>query len=431
MTQPFRLAQRRRASTAAATLGFQLRRPHLCRASRRHARLRAARQRRSARRAQLQISPAARHLHGRSRGAQRARRAAPRRAPRAQLARHHRSSCSTGLVADSQNRWPSLALRPARDQRTALALPAGRLLLQDLHVAALVLGEGLRAADPPHAQVSADAARRAPTPTPTSTRTRTATCWSSARAPRGSPRHAPPAQAARACMLVEQDFELGGGAAARSAGHDGWRNEMLARAGGNARSARAAAHDRVRLLRPQRARRGRARVGSSARAATRTRVRQRFWVIRARQVVLATGAIERLIAFPDNDRPGVMLASRGRRLRAPLRRRAGPPRRAVHQQRRGLRQRAFALRDAGVGSCRPSSTPRATRRQPMRRAARGFTVWTGAEVIGVAGSQGVRGVHVRWRDGRPDRRQSRADLLCVSGGLNPSRQSREHDPARR
>src|SRR5690606_29234992 len=37
-------------------------------------------------------------------------------------------------------------------------------------------------------------------------------------------------------------------------------------------------------------------------------VRQRFWTIRAKQVVLATGAIERLIAFPDNDRPGVMLA---------------------------------------------------------------------------------------------------------------------------
>ena len=36
--------------------------------------------------------------------------------------------------------------------------------------------------------------------------------------------------------------------------------------------------------------------------------RQRLWKIRASQVVLATGAIERPLVFADNDRPGVMLA---------------------------------------------------------------------------------------------------------------------------
>ncbi len=36
--------------------------------------------------------------------------------------------------------------------------------------------------------------------------------------------------------------------------------------------------------------------------------RQRFWKIRARQVVLATGSIERPLVFAENDRPGVMLA---------------------------------------------------------------------------------------------------------------------------
>jgi sarcosine oxidase subunit alpha len=38
-------------------------------------------------------------------------------------------------------------------------------------------------------------------------------------------------------------------------------------------------------------------------------VRQRVWKVRARQVVLATGAHERPVAFRGNDRPGVMLAS--------------------------------------------------------------------------------------------------------------------------
>ena len=37
--------------------------------------------------------------------------------------------------------------------------------------------------------------------------------------------------------------------------------------------------------------------------------RQRFWKIRAKQVVLAAGAIERPLVFADNDRPGVMLAN--------------------------------------------------------------------------------------------------------------------------
>ena len=39
--------------------------------------------------------------------------------------------------------------------------------------------------------------------------------------------------------------------------------------------------------------------------------RQRFWTIRARQTILATGAIERQIAFGNNDLPGVMTASAG------------------------------------------------------------------------------------------------------------------------
>ncbi len=36
--------------------------------------------------------------------------------------------------------------------------------------------------------------------------------------------------------------------------------------------------------------------------------RQKYWVIRTKQVILATGAIERPLVFPGNDRPGVMLA---------------------------------------------------------------------------------------------------------------------------
>src|SRR3546814_1933531 len=37
--------------------------------------------------------------------------------------------------------------------------------------------------------------------------------------------------------------------------------------------------------------------------------RQRLWKVRARRVILATGAIERPLVFRDNDRPGIMLSS--------------------------------------------------------------------------------------------------------------------------
>ena len=37
--------------------------------------------------------------------------------------------------------------------------------------------------------------------------------------------------------------------------------------------------------------------------------RHRYWVIRAEHIVLATGALERPLVFPGNDHPGVMLAS--------------------------------------------------------------------------------------------------------------------------
>ena len=59
--------------------------------------------------------------------------------------------------------------------------------------------------------------------------------------------------------------------------------------------------------------------------------RQRIWRVRARQVVLATGAIERPLVFRNNDRPGVMLAFGGVYLREPLWSSPGPPGRRVHE----------------------------------------------------------------------------------------------------
>src|SRR3546814_17580237 len=40
--------------------------------------------------------------------------------------------------------------------------------------------------------------------------------------------------------------------------------------------------------------------------------RERLWQVRAKQVVIAAGAIERPLVFADHDRPGIMLADAAR-----------------------------------------------------------------------------------------------------------------------
>ncbi|MBK7473320.1 MAG: FAD-dependent oxidoreductase [Betaproteobacteria bacterium] len=75
--------------------------------------------------------------------------------------------------------------------------------------------------------------------------------------------------------------------------------------------------------------------------------RERLWQVRARRVLVATGATERPLVFPDNDRPGVMLADSVLHY---LRRYAVVPgRRAVlFANNDPAYQAVFALADAGV-----------------------------------------------------------------------------------
>ena len=145
---------------------LHLRRQALRRLCRRHPGLGAARQRRASGRAQLQVPPPARHHDRRLRGAQRAGPARAAAIAPSPISAPPRSSSIDGLVAESQNRWPSLALRYRRRQQPAVALFPGRLLLQDLHVAAERLDD-LRACSSAARPASARRRRR-PIPTATS-----------------------------------------------------------------------------------------------------------------------------------------------------------------------------------------------------------------------------------------------------------------------
>lgn len=143
---------------------------------------------------------------------------------------------------------------------------------------------------------------------------------------------------------------------------------------------------------------------------------QRTWRVRAGQVVICSGAIERPLVFHDNDRPGVMLASA---VQTYLHRYAVlPGRRAVvFTNNSSAYEVAADLLAAGIAvaavvDARPSVPPEAAARVP------GVDVLAGHVVAATRGRLALRGVHVRPRAGGATRFIA-CDLLPVSGGWNP------------
>ena len=134
-----------------------------------------------------------------------------------------------------------------------------------------------------------------------------------------------------------------------------------------------------------------------------------FWRIVAKQALLCSGAHERVIAFPSNDRPGVMTASAVRTYLHRFGAVAGP-RVAVfgnnddaHRTARDIA--AAGLRVTALIDTRPDAI------------AADYPVFTGAEVIATAGRTGLHAVTVRHAGGTT---QIEADCLAVSGGWNPA-----------
>ena len=146
--------------------------------------------------------------------------------------------------------------------------------------------------------------------------------------------------------------------------------------------------------------------------------RERLWQMRAREVVLAAGAIERPLVFPDNDRPGVMLAE----FRA-----------ALHRQlwRQGRCARRHSDRRRQCLSCRAQSQESGRQCRADRRSAPRSQGTAG----GCRASRGHRG-HRRRRDPRRStvacgstrfassiaarERKVACDALLMSGGWTPS-----------
>jgi glycine cleavage system aminomethyltransferase T len=133
-------------------------------------------------------------------------------------------------------------------------------------------------------------------------------------------------------------------------------------------------------------------------------------------VLLACGALERLIAFPGNDVPGVMLAGAALRFLRCYGVAAGrQPVFFVNNDE--AYEAALALAEAGV---RPAAVidPRPVGLGAARAQAAGIEVLAGTVVTRVFGRRGVRGVRVA-APGAADR-IIETDSLLMSGGYSPA-----------
>jgi heterotetrameric sarcosine oxidase alpha subunit len=146
--------------------------------------------------------------------------------------------------------------------------------------------------------------------------------------------------------------------------------------------------------------------------------RQRFWTIVARSVVLATGAIERSVVFPGNDRPGVMLAGA---VRSYLNRHAVlPGRSAVILAAADEALRTAQVLERAGASVAAAIVPSAERSNPLAQALGrlGARVVAGGAVVATSGWHRLRSVRLRDETGRAF--SVEADLLAMGGGWNPS-----------
>jgi len=321
-----------------------------------------------------------------------------------------------GLIAASQNRWPSLAFDiGAVNDRLSRFLVAGfyyktfmwpakfwELLYEPLIRRAAGLGRAARAEDPDHYEKAF------------------AHCdvLVIGGGPAGLMAALAAGRAGARVILADEDFRLGGRLLAERYEIDGkpgaeWVAEV---------EAELASLPEVRIMRRtavtgvfDHGQYGAVeRVNDHVPVPPEHEPRQRSWKIVARRAVLAAGALERGIAFGNNDRPGVMLAGAARSY---INRYAAAPGRRIAvftNNDDGWRTAA----DAHAAGIEVAAVIDSRAEPPGQFAALGIKVLTGAQVSHVYGGQGVRAIDVIDAAGQVAKIE--CDALAVAGGWNPA-----------
>ena len=330
-----------------------------------------------------------------------------------------------GLVAESQNRWPSLRVDFGRiNDRLSAFFPAGfyyktfmwpRKAWQWLYEPVIRRAAGLG-----RAPVHADPDRYAQ---------RYAHCdvLIVGAGPAGIAAALAAAETGARIIMCDETAELGGSLLTdTSATIDGrsaheWLQQSLAKLAGNDRItllARCTAfgyfpHNLIGLSQ---------RLNDHLASPPAQQPRERLWQVRARSVVLATGAIERPLVFPGNDRPGIMLAGAAHTYLNRFGVRVGT-RAAIVTCGDDAYQTALDLQSAGVAvvvvadlrAQAPGALPDAVRRA-------GIEVLAGSTVLGTEGDLRVTAITLGRLEGSQVRAGQRfaCDVVLMSGGYTPS-----------
>ncbi|MEM8948284.1 MAG: sarcosine oxidase subunit alpha [Pseudomonadota bacterium] len=165
------------------------------------------------------------------------------------------------------------------------------------------------------------------------------------------------------------------------------------------------------------------RVTDHSPAGAATQPRQRLWKVRAKQVVLATGAIERPLTFAGNDRPGVMLASAARSY---LNRFGVCPghRAVIFTTNDSAYATALDLNAAGAEVVVVDARNESGGDLALRASTAGIRRIAGSAVIKTKGRHRISSVDIAKLSASGDRVEGTAssmdcDLLLMSGGWNP------------
>jgi len=332
-----------------------------------------------------------------------------------------------GLEAESQNRWPSLAFDlGAINDLIAPFIPAGfyyktfmwpRGAWQSLYEprirAAAGLGTAPREADPDryaaryaHCDVLVVGA-----------------------GPAGLAAAAAAASAGARVMLCDEQSEFGGAllsqdprTATRIEGRPAleWLTHTLAA---------LAANPRVTLLRratafgyfPHNLVSVNERLTDHLASVPADSPRERQWQVRAREVVLATGAIERPLVFPGNDRPGIMLAGAARTFLNRYGVRPGT-RAVLVTATDDAYTVALELQQAGIFVATIADLRGEDGAAAARAREEGIPVLTRATVLGTSGRRRVRSIQLaQLEGGEPLTTQLQpCDLVLMSAGYTPS-----------